>query len=116
MPSSTEIRARELPASYYTASQEDRCAPRVKLHIPATLRASGAQSFRIIVTDLSIAGFACEAVTGMNKGSLCWLTLPSMTGLESEVVWNTGQYVGCAFKSLLNGAVLDFIIARHGIR
>ncbi len=111
MPLLTETQER-----YLAVSQEDRCAPRLKLRIPATLRASGGQAFNIMVTDLSIAGFACEAVSGMNKGSICWLTLPSMTGLEAEVEWNTGQYIGSSFRTLLNGAVLDYIIARHGYR
>lgn len=98
---------------YALAAQEDRCAPRIVLRIPATLRASGSPGFPVVVTDLSMAGFACEAVTGIPKGSLCWLTLPGMTGLQSEVIWNSGVMVGCAFANLLNGAVLESIIARH---
>jgi hypothetical protein len=103
----------DIQESYYAIAQEDRCAPRLRIRIPAQLRASGGQAFPVVVTDLSIAGFACEAVTGMSKGSLCWLTLPGMTGLQSEVIWNTGHIVGCAFSHLLNGAVLDSILARH---
>ncbi len=99
--------------SYAFTSQEDRCAPRVKLRIPATLRASGSPGFPIIVTDLSMAGFACEAVTGIPTGSVCWLTLPGMAGLQAEVVWNNGIMVGCAFANLLHGAVLDTIVSRH---
>jgi hypothetical protein len=98
---------------YALSAQEDRCAPRIKLRIPATLRASGSPGFSIVVTDLSMAGFACEAVTGMPKGALCWLTLPGMTGLQSEVIWNNGIMVGCAFANLLNGAVLDSVISRN---
>lgn len=111
MPLLTDFRE-----NFTAALPEDRCAPRLKLKIPASLRAPGQQAFQIMVTDLSIAGFACEAVSGMNKGSICWLTLPSMTGLEGEVMWNTGQFIGCSFRTLLNGAVLDFIVARHGFR
>lgn len=98
---------------YALAAQEDRCAPRIKLRIPATLRASGAQSFSVIVTDLSMAGFACDAVSGIPRGALCWLTLPGMAGLQSEVVWNNGVMIGCAFANLMNGAVLETIISRH---
>jgi hypothetical protein len=98
---------------YFVTAQEDRCAPRIQLRIAAILRASGSPGFSIIVTDLSLAGFACEAVTGISAGAVCWLTLPGMTGLQAEVVWNTGQFVGCSFADLLNGAVLDSIIARH---
>ncbi len=92
---------------------DDRCAPRVKLRIPATLRAPGQKPFSVIVVDLSVAGFACEAVSGIPKGSICWLTLPGLTGLQSEVMWNTSLHIGCAFSNLLNAAVLDMIITRH---
>ncbi len=108
MPHSTDLRDR-----YFTTAQEDRCAPRIKLRISATLRASGCPAFSVIVTDLSLAGFSCEAVTGIPKNAVCWLTLPGMMGLQAEVIWNSGQFVGCAFADLLNGAVLESIIARH---
>ena len=62
---------------YLRAAQEDRCAPRVSLKLPATLRPSGAPGFQVVVTDLSLGGFSCEAVTGMRPGALCWITLPA---------------------------------------
>lgn len=99
---------------YMRAAQEDRCAPRIALKMPATLRPSGAQGFQVTVTDLSLGGFSCEAVTGMRTGALCWLTLPGLSGLQAEVAWNDGARVGCAFANLLNQAVLDNLIARYG--
>ncbi|MBA4083031.1 MAG: pilus assembly protein PilZ, partial [Erythrobacter sp.] len=36
---------------YRTASQEDRCGPRTRLTIPATLRASGGRAFQSVVHD-----------------------------------------------------------------
>jgi hypothetical protein len=103
----------DFQSRYALAAQEDRCAPRIPLRIQASLRGPGAPGFSIIVTDLSIAGFACEAVTGLPKGSICWLTLPGMAGLQAEVIWNNGIMVGCAFANLINGAVLDSIVQRH---
>ncbi|MEQ1548111.1 MAG: PilZ domain-containing protein [Chakrabartia sp.] len=97
---------------YAIAAQEDRCAPRISLKIRATLRASGQSGFSVVVRDLSLAGFSCEAVTGMHVGALCWLTLPGLSGLQAEVMRNDGINVGCAFANLLNPAVLDAIIAR----
>jgi hypothetical protein len=98
---------------YLTATDEDRCAPRARVDIIATLRASGAQRFVVRVKDLSIAGFACEAVTGMKSGALCWLTLPGLSALQAEVVWNDGATVGCAFASLLNPAVHQAIVSHQ---
>ena len=65
---------------YEIAEQEDRCAPRTKLTIPASLRASGGRAFQSVVHDLSISGFSAAAINRMHEGQVCWLTLP---GLES---------------------------------
>jgi hypothetical protein len=96
--------------SYAQAAQEDRCAPRIVLNIPAMLRPSGSQSFPTTLIDLSIGGFAAQAVTGMRAGSLCWLSVGPCKGLQAEVAWNDGQTVGCSFASLLNPAVFESII------
>lgn len=100
-------------ARYDIAAQEDRCSPRVTVAIPATLRPSGAKGFPVVVIDVSIAGFSCEAVTGMHPGTLCWLTLPGLQGQQAEVIWNNGIVVGCAFDSLLSQVVLDTVISRY---
>lgn len=99
--------------SYDTASQEDRCSPRLKLRMPATLRGSGAAGFTVTILDISVAGFSCEAVTSLPAGALCWLTLPGLAGYQSEVIWNNGRVVGCAFSNLMNQAVLDNVLARY---
>ena len=96
--------------SYTTAAQEDRCAPREKLELQAMLRPSGATAFATIVTDLSLGGFAAQAVTGMPAGTLCWLSVGHLKGLQAEVVWNDGQTVGCAFATLLNPAVFESVL------
>ena len=98
---------------YETAAQEDRCAPRIALSIPATMRASGEKAFPIKVTDLSIAGFAVDVITGLHPGTICWLTLPGLSALQAEIVWNSGNAIGCAFADLLNPAVLGSLIARY---
>lgn len=99
--------------SYALAAQEDRCAPRLRLSMNATLRPSGSTGFAVVIRDLSLGGFACEAVTGMRSGHLCWITLPGLSALQAEVVWNDGQMVGCAFSNLLNQAVLDDVVRKH---
>jgi hypothetical protein len=97
---------------YALAAQEDRCAQRHSVRIEASLRPSGDRGFPVVVHDISVAGFSCEAVTGMPVGSLCWLTLPGLTGQQAEVIWNTGHMVGCAFANLLSPVVLDLVVAR----
>ena len=103
------------PLNYEYAALEDRCSPRIALHIPATLRPSGVTGFGVIVTNLSLSGFACEAITGMPAGARCWLALPGLAPLQSEVIWNNGTTVGCAFANLLNRSILDSILSRFGV-
>lgn len=99
---------------YTLAAQEDRCAPRTRLDIPAQLRASGGRAFHTNVHDLSISGFSAAAVNRMHEGQLCWLTLPGLESLQAQVVWWEGCLVGCAFSELLSPIVHDAILARHG--
>lgn len=98
--------------SYADAAQEDRCAPRTRLAIPAQLRASGARGFQTIVHDLSISGFSATAINRMHPGQACWITLPGLASLQAEVVWWDSSTVGCAFNDLLSPIVHDHILER----
>lgn len=98
---------------YELAAQEDRCAPRTRLVIPAQLRASGGRAFQTVVHDLSISGFSAAAVSRMHQGQLCWITLPGLESLQAEVVWWDNSIVGCAFSELLSPIVHDNIVSKH---
>lgn len=99
--------------SYATASAEDRCSPRQRLSIPARMRFSCSSSFPVEVTDMSLAGFACDALLETAPGTLCWLTLPGLGALEAEVVQHSKNGMGCAFKKLLNLAVLNHYVGKY---
>ena len=98
---------------YSIAAQEDRCAPRTKLTLPAHLRASGGKAFQTVVHDLSVSGFSAAAINRMHPGQLCWLTLPGLGALQAEVIWWDNCQVGCSFAELLSPVVHDNIVARH---
>ena len=76
------------------------------------LRPSGSHSFPCTVTDLSLSGFAVRAVTGIGPGTMCWLSLGAIKGLQANVVWNDGHAVGCEFAALLNPAVFESLVGR----
>ncbi|WP_340587880.1 PilZ domain-containing protein [Erythrobacter alti] len=97
---------------YDIAAQEDRSAPRMRIMIPAQMRASGARSFQTVVNDLSLSGFSATAVNRMHPGSICWLTLPGLESLQAEVVWWENGMAGCAFANLLSPIVHDNIVSR----
>ncbi len=97
---------------YAIAAQEDRSAPRTRIAIPASLRASGAKAFQTVVHDLSLSGFSCSSINRMHPGTVCWLQLPGLESLQGEVIWWNNSLVGCAFHQLLSPIVHDNIIAR----
>ncbi len=100
------------PDRYAIAAQEDRSAPRTRIQIPASLRASGGRSFTTIVHDLSLGGFCSAAINRLHPGTVCWLTLPGLEALQAEVVWWDNSLAGCAFDNLLSPIVHDNILAR----
>ena len=52
------------------------------------------------------------SVNRLRPGTICWLTLPGLESLQSEVVWCDNNLIGCAFSKLLSPIVYDNILAR----
>jgi hypothetical protein len=97
---------------YSRAAQEDRCAPRTRISIPASLRPSGSKGFQTVVHDLSISGFSAMAINQIHVGTVCWLTMPGLESLQSRVIWWNNGLVGCAFENLLSPIIHDNLTAR----
>ncbi len=97
---------------YSTVAQEDRSAPRTRIAIPASFRASGGRGFQTVVNDLSLSGFSAMAISRLSPGTICWLTLPGLQSMQAEVVWWENSQVGCAFDQLLNPIIHDNILER----
>lgn len=110
---SEDLNIARITQSYALASGEDRCAVRHKVAIPAKLRFTGCSGFAVKVTDLSLAGFACDAMVQAHPGARCWLALPGLAPLEAEVVHRSNLGLGCSFHNLLNAAVLDRFVASY---
>ena len=104
---------RNPPDRYLIAAQEDRCADRIAVTIPASLRPSGGRGFATTVLDLSLAGFSAACPDRMLTGTVCWLTLPSLEALQAEVIWWDNARIGCAFTRLLSPIVHDNIVQRY---
>lgn len=99
------------PFHYVYAAEEDRCAVRYPVAIPSRLRFSCSQSFDVILSDISLAGFNCDALMQVEPGTRCWITMQGLGSLEAEVIRHDNRGLGCAFSVLLNPAVLDRLIA-----
>ena len=101
-----------IQTSYDDASQEDRCAPRTKLAIPAQLRVSGSRAFKTVVHDLSMAGFSASSIGRLHADQICWLTLPGLDSIQGRVVWWDRSIAGAAFDQMIDPSVLDDILNR----
>ena len=97
---------------YAVASQEDRSAPRTKMSIPASIRASGSKAYQTVVRDLSLSGFSATAINRLHPGTLCWITLPGLESMQAQVIWWENSLVGCAFQKLLSPIIYDNILAQ----
>jgi hypothetical protein len=113
MSSTTWNDARFGPGSYEHASQEDRSAPRIRVHIAATLRLSGARAFATIVRDLSLGGFTVSAPKRLEEHCMCWLTMPGFAPFKGEVVWWEAGVAGIAFAALLERETYDTIVDQY---
>ena len=99
------------PGSYEHAAQEDRSAPRVRVHIEASVRPAGMRPFATIVRDVSACGFTATAAGRLEPHSLCWLALPGVPAIEAEVIWWDAGLFGAAFSHLIDTPQLDAVLA-----
>lgn len=100
------------PGSYEHSSQEDRSAPRRRVAIPATLRAAGGGTFETMVRDLSLTGFTASVPGPIPTQTFCWLALPGLEAIQSEVVWSHGGQIGAAFGRIISDTVFEALVAR----
>ncbi|MBM3594471.1 MAG: PilZ domain-containing protein, partial [Alphaproteobacteria bacterium] len=95
---------------YAMLAQEDRSAPRRRVSIPDSLRASGSKGVQTAVNDLSLSGFSATSINRIHPGTIVWLTMPGMESMQASVVWWEDGLVGCAFEQLLSPIIHDNIL------
>ena len=92
---------------YAMAAQEDRSAPRNRVSIPASLRASGSKGIQTVINDLSLSGFSATVINRVHPGTIVWLTMPGFESMQASVVWWEDGLIGCAFEQLLSPIIPD---------
>ena len=103
----TIVRDERIPI---TSIGDNRQTLRKAVKLRARLRDRGATRFDIEVVDLSMTGFRAETAYRLPKGTMVWITLPGMSGLEAEVAWQTYSRIGCAFRQPLHPAIFEHIV------
>lgn len=100
---------RDIRASTASAG-DNRRTLRKGVKLRARLRDRGATRFDINVVDLSMTGFRAETAYRLHPGTVVWISLPGLAGLEAVVAWQTHEHVGCAFRNPLHPAVFEHIV------
>lgn len=91
------------------ASEDSRATARRDVGVDAKVRDRNGSRYKIRVVDLSRTGFKAECVHTIRAGTMIWLALPGLQGLEAEVAWQRGEFIGAAFHQPLHAAVFDHI-------
>ena len=93
---------------------DHRRQERVGVRLAARLRDRAGNKYDVHLLDLSVTGFRAEAHYGLDAGTIVWLTIPGLQGLEATVAWRRGAVIGCQFRQPLYPAVFDHVVRTLG--
>jgi hypothetical protein len=93
---------------------DHRRQERVDVRMAVRLRDRSGNKYDVHLLDLSITGFRAEAHYGLDAGTIIWLTIPGLHGLEGKVAWRRGAVIGCQFHNPLYPAVFDHVVRTLG--
>lgn len=85
----------------------------LKLQVPGAT-ASG-PGVAVLIHDLSLSGLLLETSAELTVGSDLQIDLPEVGLRPATVVWNSGQYFGCAFATPLPRAALSAALLKNPI-
>jgi hypothetical protein len=90
---------------------DGRKAIRRIVNIAAALREEGTKTAAIVLLDISIGGFRCEAPEPLEDGAEVWLKLPGFEAKRSRVIWVRGNEAGCEFEAPLHPREIEEIVS-----
>jgi hypothetical protein len=91
-----------------------RAGLRKRVGVRARVREAGPIRYDVTLIDLSAYGFRGETFHHLRAGTPMWITLPGLSAIEAEVVWQRHEYFGCRFRQPLHPAVFDHIVETVG--
>lgn len=91
-----------------TRPQGDRRAtPRRELHLRLTSIAGQRAASNVTVLDLSQTGLLLQTSTRLTAGETLQINLPHAGFQAAEVVWISGEFVGCRFERPISSAAVS---------
>lgn len=91
-------------------ANEGRSTLRRPVKLKARVRDQKMSRFEVSVLDLSLTGFRGDTAFTLRPGTVIWINLPGLSGLEAEIAWQRGAEFGAQFRTPLYPAVYDHIV------
>ena len=79
-----------------------RRVPRAPVSLDAKIGRGGLDRTLCKVTDLSLHGARIQTYSGLKKGAMIWLTLPTIGQVAATVRWADDFEAGCEFQTPIN--------------
>ncbi|MBO0749863.1 MAG: helix-turn-helix domain-containing protein [Porphyrobacter sp.] len=97
-----------IEARLETRPQGDRrAAPRRELHLRLTSLTGRRATANVLVLDLSQTGLLLQTSTRLTPGETLQINLPHAGFRAAEVVWTSGEFVGCRFAEPISSAAIS---------
>lgn len=93
-------------ASFETSIDKRNCR-RHRLILEVEARDSGPTSGTVTVYDISNTGLLIETNTSLSIGEMIEVQLPLVGFRTAEIIWTSGQLVGCKFAHALTQGVVS---------
>lgn len=87
-----------------------RSSERRQVHGVAEAR-RGMTREKVQVSDLSLQGARLRTLSPIREGTVIFLQIGTLRGIEATVVWSSGFESGCTFASPLYPATFDALTA-----
>lgn len=101
----------DLEHSEPVGTAEERAAERKSVQFAGGIRRQNVTS-QVTVLDMSTTGFRVRLASPVPVGSVVWLKIPGLEGLQSRIVWLDGLIAGCQLAGPLHPAVFQHIVQR----
>lgn len=88
-------------------AEERRGRARRALRLDATGDFRDVGSAIVLIHDLSLTGVLIETASRLDEGDAFALELPEAGAVETTVVWSSGHFYGCRFRSPISPAALS---------
>lgn len=86
----------------------------LRLDVPGEMAATG--EVAVTIHDLSLTGVLIQTSAPLGAGESFWLELPVAGSAEATILWTSGDFYGCQFKTPISPAALSAALLKGEAR